>query len=234
MGNDFPYLSEQERFAFPSVEKATTEGVVAWGGNLSPGMLLSAYQQGLFPWFAPGEPILWWSPDPRYILFPAEVHVSQSMRKVLRKGGFSVTFDFDFHAVIRACGDVPRPGQNGTWITDDMLRAYRKLHDLGYAHSAEVWQGGRLVGGLYGVSLGRCFFGESMFSLVSNASKVALITLARSLEQAGFYFIDCQIYTPHLESMGARPIARKRFIAMLEDGLQLPTIKGSWHSLLNN
>jgi leucyl/phenylalanyl-tRNA--protein transferase len=191
-------------------------------------MLLSAYRQGIFPWFSPGEPVLWWSPDPRFVLFPSNLHVSRSMRKVLNRNRFRISFDTAFSQVIEECKNIYRKGQNGTWITDSMKTAYEKLHELGYAHSVEVWQGEVLAGGLYGVSLGACFFGESMFSRVSNSSKAALITLARKLEERGFLFIDCQVYSAHLERLGAENISRERFLELLEEGLCRPTLEGKW------
>jgi leucyl/phenylalanyl-tRNA--protein transferase len=228
MGTDFPYLDEEKEFRFPPATQSTPEGIVALGGNLSPGMLLSAYRQGIFPWFSPGEPVLWWSPDPRFVLFPSNLHVSRSMRKVLNRNRFRISFDTAFSQVIEECKNIYRKGQNGTWITDSMKTAYEKLHELGYAHSVEVWQGEVLAGGLYGVSLGACFFGESMFSRVSNSSKAALITLARKLEERGFLFIDCQVYSAHLERLGAENISRERFLELLEEGLCRPTLEGKW------
>lgn len=224
MRGKFPYLDEKSEFRFPPLEKATDEGIVAIGGNLSPGMLLSAYKQGIFPWYSRGEPILWWSPEPRFVLFPHELHVSKSMRKILEKGHFSVTFNRDFSQVIRICASIPRKDQDGTWITCEMVEAYEKLHHLGYAHSVEVWDGGELVGGLYGVSLGSCFFGESMFSRVSNGSKIALITMVQQLLPKGLSLVDCQIHTTHLENLGARFIRREYFLALVQDGIRRPSL----------
>ncbi len=230
---EFPYLEEHHFFHFPSVEKSSPEGIVAVGGNLSPGILISAYSQGIFPWFSEGDPILWWSPHPRCVLFPEDIHISKSMKKILKKGYFSFSFDRAFDRVIEGCRDTPRKGEKGTWLTREMVKAYKKLHSLGYAHSLEVWLEGKIAGGLYGVSLGGCFFGESMFSRVSNASKTALIVLAKTVEKLSFLFIDCQVYTPHLETMGAKMISRQKFLQLLSTGLEKPTIKGKWGQVLN-
>lgn len=216
---DFPYLDENERFDFPLPEKAKDRSIVCRGGNLSPGMLLSAYEQGIFPWYAEGEPLLWHSPDPRFVLFPEKLHVSQSMKKVLRRGDFTTAMDRDFPAVIRACAGVPRPGQNGTWITGDVVRAYTELHRLGWAHSAEAYSEGELSGGCYGIRLGNVFFGESMFAKRANSSKAAFLTLAKLLFEDGVVFIDCQVHTNHLESLGGEEIGRKDFLALLRDTL---------------
>lgn len=233
MSDDFPYLGEFDRFRFPHPSKATVEGIVAAGGNLSPGMLLSAYSQGIFPWFSDNDPILWWSPDPRFVLFPDSLHESKTMRKFLRRGGLKFSVDADFHSVLRECARAPRPGQDGTWITDEMEEAYMELHSLGYAHSVEAWDEGRLVGGLYGVSLGSIFFGESMFSHRSNASKAAFICFARRLRELDFDLIDSQVYTHHLETLGAHDISRDRYLEILGSALQRPTLKGSWRGLLD-
>jgi leucyl/phenylalanyl-tRNA--protein transferase len=216
---DFPYLGENGRFDFPPPEKAKDRSIVCWGGNLSPGMLLSAYEQGIFPWYAEGEPLLWHSPDPRFVLFPEKLHVSQSMKKLLRRGDFTMALDRDFPAVIRACSEVPRPGQDGTWITGDVVRAYTELHRLGWAHSAEAYSGGELSGGCYGIRLGSVFFGESMFARKANASKAAFLTLAELLFADGVAFIDCQVYTNHLASLGGEDINRKDFLALLRETL---------------
>lgn len=224
----FPYLGKDDYFEFPSVEEATSEGIVAVGGNLSPGMVLSAYRQGIFPWFSENDPILWWSPDPRFVLLPEELHISKSMKRIINKNIFTVTFDRAFSEVLLRCSKIERKGQDGTWITEDMLIAYNTLHEIGYAHSVETWQDDQLVGGLYGISLGKCFFGESMFSTVSNASKRALIHLRNFLAEKDFLFIDCQVYTPHLSSMGARDIPRSLFYSMLEEGLSYSDSPGTW------
>ncbi len=231
MGREFPYLGEHERFQFPPPDQATSEGILGVGGNLSPGMLISAYSQGVFPWFSPGDPILWWCPDPRFVLFPDRLHVSHSMRRALRRGEFSVTFDGDFESVIELCSAAPRRGQNGTWITPEMIKSYKELHLLGYAHSVEVWKEGRIAGGLYGVSLGSVFFGESMFAHVSNASKVGFIRLVEVLKREGFQLVDSQVHTQHLESLGAENIPRRRYLELLHAGLAQPNRKGNWGKL---
>jgi leucyl/phenylalanyl-tRNA--protein transferase len=198
---------------FPDPEAALTEpnGLLAIGGCLSPRRLISAYQQGIFPWFNPGDPIFWWSPDPRLILNPAEIHLSRSLRKVLRKREYKTSFDQAFEEVIYACA-ASRKGNPTTWITESMVEGYLALHSLGHAHSVEAWYDGHLAGGLYGVSIGRVFFGESMFYRRSNASKVAFAVLAQSLKRWNFSLIDCQIQNEHLLSLGAKEIPRKEFI----------------------
>lgn len=198
---------------FPPVAEALHQpnGLLAAGGDLSDARLLAAYERGIFPWFNEDEPVLWWSPDPRMVLYVDEVHVSRSLRKVIRGGRFEVTFDRAFRDVMVGCAE-PRPGQDGTWITGDMLEAYGRLAAAGHAHSVEVWQDGALVGGLYGVSLGRMFFGESMFSRRADASKVALVHLAWQLRAWGFPLVDCQMSTAHLASLGAREVPRARFL----------------------
>jgi leucyl/phenylalanyl-tRNA--protein transferase len=201
-----------DRLLFPDPELAEEDGLLAVGGDLSVERLLLAYQNGIFPWYSEDEPILWFSPHERFVLYPAELQVSKSMKKVLRSGLFTVTQNQCFNDVVLACSSVPREGQDGTWITGDMKAAYARLHQLGYAHSVEIWQDNNLVGGLYGVHSGDVFCGESMFSKVSNASKTALVWLC----QTGLYkLIDCQVHTDHLASMGARMISRKDYIAIL-------------------
>ena len=217
---DFPYLSERERFSFPDPLGAKHYSIIAWGGNLSPGMLLSAYEQGLFPWYCDDEPVIWHSPDPRFVLFPQKLHISASMKKVLRRGEFTITQDRDFAAVITSCAEKERPGQGGTWITQDMINAYIELHRLGWAHSAEAYFEGELAGGCYGVRMGNIFFGESMFSRKSNASKAAFLTLAQHLFAEGVRFIDSQAHTRHMESLGAEEISRAEYIALLRETLQ--------------
>jgi leucyl/phenylalanyl-tRNA--protein transferase len=201
---------------FPPVEETSSEGILAVGGDLSSERLLLAYRSGIFPWFEEDEPILWWSPEERMVLFFDDLKISKSMRNVLKKGEFNVTFNKDFKAVITNCQQVKRVGQNGTWITDDMINAYCKLHELGFAKSVEVWKNNELVGGLYGIDLGDVFCGESMFSKVSNASKVAFITLAQKLEKADYKLIDCQVHNSHLESLGCVEIDREEFMAILD------------------
>ncbi len=213
---------------FPPVSLAMESGLLAVGGDLSPYRLLEAYRQGIFPWYSPGEPILWWAPQPRFILFPQKIVSSRSMRQVLRQNRFSMTLDRHFEAVISACRKISRPTQEGTWITGEMEEAYCILHELGYAHSVETWRGQKLVGGLYGVSLGGCFFGESMFSQEKNASKAALIYLANLLGKLRFTLIDCQVYTPHLASLGGRFVSRETFCELIRKSLSLPTLRGNW------
>jgi leucyl/phenylalanyl-tRNA--protein transferase len=222
-----PIFQLGDEIIFPPVHLASPSGILAIGGDLSPGRLLEAYRQGIFPWYNDGDPIIWWSPDPRFVLFLDELKVSRSMKKVLRHQIFRVTYDYAFREVVTLC-QKPRRKQKGTWITQDMLEAYCFLHELGFAHSGEVWHRERLVGGIYGVCLGRCFFGESMFSLMSNASKTALIHLVSTLKRLGFEFLDCQVYTAHMESMGARHIPRSQFIELLDRGLQHDTLRGNW------
>jgi leucyl/phenylalanyl-tRNA--protein transferase len=214
---------------FPPVETALDEpnGLLAMGGDLSPARLLDAYRHGIFPWFNPGEPILWWSPDPRMVLVPGEVRVTRSLAKRLRNAGFELRVDTAFAEVMRACAE-PREGAGGTWISPAMIAAYTRLFDAGYAHSIETWRDGRLVGGLYGVAIGRVFYGESMFSREPDASKVALVRLARQLDRWGFGLIDCQMETPHLASLGARTLPRAAFAARLAELVNLPHMNGPW------
>jgi leucyl/phenylalanyl-tRNA--protein transferase len=193
-----------------------------------PERILDAYRQGIFPWFSAGEPILWWSPDPRMVLFPGEFRISRTLRRTLRAGNYEVRLDKAFPEVIRACAETPRPGQPGTWITREMQRAYRQLFELGIAHSVEVSIGEKLVGGLYGLAIGGMFYGESMFSRVSDASKIAAAHLARFLETQGFGMIDCQMNTPHLASLGAREIPRGDFIARLHALVAMDVQPGQW------
>ncbi len=210
-----PWLEGHE--PFPPLEMALLEpnGLLCAGADLSAQRLLDAYQRGVFPWYSSGEPILWWSPDPRMVLFPGDFRISRSLRRSLRSGRFTVKLDSAFPAVIRACAEAPRAGQDGTWITREMQRAYWRLFQLGFAHSVETWLDGELVGGLYGLAIGRMFYGESMFTRVSDASKVAAAHLARFLEEEGFGMIDCQMNTPYLASLGASEISRAVFIARL-------------------
>lgn len=215
---------------FPPCETAlhTPNGLLCAGGDLSPARLLAAYRRGIFPWFSPGEPILWWSPDPRMTLDPAAFRPSRSLRQRLRRGGYEVRLDYDFAAVIRACATIPRKGQHGTWITGEMQTAYLRLHTLGYAHSVETWIGGQLAGGLYGVALGGMFYGESMFARTTDASKIALAHLARYLRQRGDALIDCQMTTTHLASLGAREMSRSDFIARIRELSALDIPAGRW------
>lgn len=201
---------------FPPVSKASEDGFLAIGGDLSPERLVLAYKSGIFPWFEEGDPILWWSPNPRMVLFFEDLVVSKSMRNILNRYSFKVTFNHDFRGVISNCQKIKREGQHGTWITNDMIEAYCRLNELGIAKSVEVWQDDELVGGLYGVDLGNIFCGESMFSKVANASKVAFIHWSRHLEANNYKLLDCQIYNPHLESLGCREITRDHFIEILK------------------
>src|SRR5262245_58129265 len=214
---------------FPPVDHALIEpnGLLAAGGDLSPERLLDAYARGIFPWFSEDDPVLWWSPDPRMVLFPPEVHVSRSLRKTIRSGRLQVTLDRCFAQVMAGCA-APRPGQDGTWITDEMTAAYLQLFELGHAHSVEAWANGTLVGGLYGVTIGRMFFGESMFSRVPDASKVALVSLVRQIERWGFRCIDCQMSTGHLASLGAREIPRWLFLRLVRDLVGQAATPGAW------
>jgi len=208
------YLS-QELF-FPPVSEANYDGIVAVGGDLSPERLQLAYSSGIFPWFEDDDPILWWSPNPRMVLFLNELKVTKSMRNILNRDVFKVTFNKDFRGVISNCQRIKRDGQSGTWISNDMIDAYCNLHELGIAQSVEVWQNDELVGGLYGVDMGHIFCGESMFSNVSNASKVAFISLVNHLKVNNYQLLDCQVYNPHLESLGCREIKRDDFMKMLQ------------------
>jgi leucyl/phenylalanyl-tRNA--protein transferase len=225
-----PWLTEGE--PFPPVEEALTDpnGLLCAGGDLSPKRLLDAYRQGIFPWYSAGEPILWWSPNPRMVLFPAEFRVSRSLRRILRSARCEVSLDSDFASVVRACAETPRAGQAGTWITREMQRAYGRLFELGIAHSVETWRDGRLIGGLYGLAIGGIFYGESMFSRASDASKIAAAHLARFLEEEGFGMIDCQMSTPHLASLGAREIPRARFLSSLRNLVAANWQPGRWPS----
>ena len=211
--NTLHFLSDQ--LHFPEVESANAEGLLAAGGDLSPERLLLAYQNGIFPWFNEDSLILWWSPDPRMVLYPKEIKISKSMRKVLNSNQFTLTKNTCFEQVLQACAGVKREGQKGTWITNDMKEAYQNLHHEGFAKSYEVWENEKLVGGLYGVDLGHVFCGESMFSTVSNASKFAFIKMAQELDEKEYKLIDCQLYTNHLASLGAREIARNDFVKYL-------------------
>jgi len=214
-------------YSFPPLEAASPEGLLAVGGDLSSDRLLSAYRRGIFPWFSQGQPILWWSPDPRAVLYPAAMRVSRSLRRSLRKSEFSVTTDRVFSKVIARCARN-RKDQDGTWITQEMQDAYIALHRLGFAHSVETWQAGELVGGLYGVSIGKAFFGESMFSRVSDASKTALVGLAKVLTHSGYHFIDCQIRSAHLDSLGAQSISRAHFAQALKDAVVIDENPRLW------
>lgn len=227
-----------EALAFPPAEYADAEGLLAVGGDLRPERLILAYSQGIFPWpFGDSEddltlPMLWFSPDPRYILRPADAHASRSdqkqMRRLMRQNDIRISFDTSFEAIITACSQTKRPTQAGTWITDEIIEAYTRLHTLGFAHSVEVFDATDLIGGLYGVSLGNAFFGESMFSTVSGASKVAIFALIERLHTWGFSFIDCQVHTDHFTRWGAEPISRAQYLKLLHAALSAPTRRGNW------
>jgi len=223
-----PVYQLSDDLIFPSPYLASKEGLLAIGGDLSPKRLLLAYSNGIFPWYSEGEPILWWSPDPRLVLYPAELNVSRSLKKVLKQDIFKVTLDRAFQDVIAECARVRQENHEGTWIVDDMVQAYCRLHESGFAHSFEVWHDNRLAGGLYGVSLGKCFFGESMFTRITNASKVAMVALVEHLQQLNFDFIDCQITTAHLTRFGAREVSRANYLDELAEALKAATLKGKW------
>ncbi len=222
------YLLDDDPEAFPPPEKADRSGLLAVGGDLRPERLLHAYARGIFPWYSEGQPILWHSPNPRFVLEPAKLHVGRSLRKALKAGTYEVRWDTAFAEVIHACSQVPRPGQSGTWITDEMAQAYLTLHRLGFAHSVEAWAEGELRGGLYGVSLGAAFFGESMFARAPDASKVAFVTAVERFQGWGFHFIDCQVETEHLSRFGAEHWPRRRFLDALAQALREPTRRGAW------
>jgi len=229
--DDF-YLPELRRGAhnFPSARYASEEGLLAYGGDLNPNRVLKAYREGIFPWYSPEDPILWWSPNPRLVLFPQDFKVGKSFKRVLRNKGFEVKFDQNFEAVITHCGDVPRPGQEGTWLTQEMKEAYIELHNMGFAHSIETYYEGELVGGLYGLAMGRAFFGESMFSLMSNASRVSLFALSSICVEKSYDFIDCQVETPHLVKWGATLLDRDNYLDLLDLALEKNSDFGSWSS----
>ncbi|MCP9447374.1 MAG: leucyl/phenylalanyl-tRNA--protein transferase [Nitrospira sp.] len=216
-------------FRFPPVDHASPEGLLAVGGDLRPERLLEAYRRGIFPWYNEDQPILWWSPDPRAVLFPSKLHVPRRLNRTLRGGRFSITFDTQFRAVMEGCaGPRPQYPDGGTWITPEMITAYTQLHELGYAHSAEAWREGTLVGGIYGVAIGGAFFAESMFTSVDDASKAALVSLVRRLEAWNFRLIDCQQYSPHIRRFGAEEIPRRDFIALLSEAVKRPDRRGRW------
>ena len=225
-----PIFRLVEEPIFPPPDYADPSGLLAVGGDLSHERLLEAYRLGIFPWYSDDQPILWWSPDPRLVLDLNDFKISRSLRKTLKREVFQVTLDHAFEEVIRACAVVPREAQNGTWITNEMLKAYVNLHGLGYAHSVESWFGGKLAGGLYGVSLGKCFFGESMFHLKTDASKVALAILVEKLRSWDFHFIDSQMTTEHMLRLGAKELPRRIFLKRLQSALRYPTKRGRWRT----
>lgn len=224
------YLSEN-KLTFPPPFLADKTGLLAVGGDLSMQRLIKAYSEGIFPWYNEDEPILWWSPDPRLVLFPEELHIGRSLAKVIAKNIYDITVDRSFEEVITKCRDVHTETKSGTWLVDEMLDAYMLLHESGYAHSVEAWKDGDLVGGLYGVCLGKCFFGESMFSTSDNSSKVAFAVFTKWLAKIGFEMIDCQVATRYLSSFGAREITRKEFLGILDKIIVKPQIIGSWTSI---
>ncbi len=213
--SSFMYILTTNIF-FPPLETVDENGFLAIGGDLGPERLLEAYRNGIFPWYNEDDPICWWSPDPRFVLFPDQLHVSKSMKQVIRNNQFNFTTNSAFEQVIRACSTVKRKDANGTWISEEMIEAYCRLHKLDHALSAEAWHDDQLVGGLYGVKMGKCFFGESMFSIVTNASKFAFIKLVQQLQAEGIKLVDCQMHTNHLESLGAVMIPRRQFVEILK------------------
>jgi leucyl/phenylalanyl-tRNA--protein transferase len=223
-----PVFRIPDELVFPEAERADEDGLLGVGGDLSPERLLLAYRNGIFPWYREGEPILWWSPEPRCVLLPERLKISTSLRQALAKGGYEVRFDTCFDEVIRHCSETRRKGQRDTWITGEMQEAYVRLHLLGYAHSTEVFMDGQLAGGLYGVSIGRCYSGESMFHLRPEASKIALFHLVKRLQMWGYPLIDCQVTNRHLLSLGAEEMPRKDFLRFLRENRTKPGHEGSW------
>jgi leucyl/phenylalanyl-tRNA--protein transferase len=226
-----PVFQLADEIIFPPVELADADGLIAVGGDLSVERLVTAYTEGIFPWYSEGSPILWWSPDPRLILLPEELKVSRSLRQVIKKGEFTVTLDAAFDKVITSCSGVHKDRDGGTWITDEMVDAYCDLHDAGVAHSVESWYGDKLVGGLYGVSLGGAFFGESMFNVRSDASKIAFVKLVKHLLRWGYKLIDCQVTTRHLVTFGAREISRSEFMTLLSNAIEHPMPSAIWSDM---
>lgn len=226
-------LQNDPNSPFPAVSQAAIEpnGLLAWGGDLSPARLLNAYRHGIFPWYNEGQPILWWSPRPRTIIYPADIHISRRLKRRMRSGQFKISADQAFQDVVKNCA---QRREEGTWITLEMATAYEKLHQMGYAHSIEVWQDGVLAGGLYGLAIGKAFFAESMFSAANDASKVALVSLCGVLEEHDFAVIDCQLETPHLMSMGAVNISRKQYIQILQRAIATEPSTGSWQTWFRN
>lgn len=224
-----PVFSLNDSLAFPPPQLARSDGLLAVGGDLSPERLLLAYRLGIFPWYSPGEPLLWWAPDPRLVLFPEELRIPRRLARTIRQEKFRVTLDREFARVIHLCGETRR--ESGTWLDPPLIEAFCRLHALGYAHSVECYLDDELVGGLYGLALDRIFFGESMFSLVSDSSKVALAGLVATLKRRGFTAIDCQVRTDHLLSMGAREVSGGDFSRILQEGIQTITPQGSWAAI---
>lgn len=224
-----PFFRIPDQILFPDPNLAEDSGLLGVGGDLSVERLALAYQLGIFPWFNDDQPILWWSPDPRMVMRPEELHVGRSLAKRIRQRPYRITLDTDFEGVMRHCSTAERPDQDGTWITEDMIQAYTALHRVGHAHSVEAWQGDELVGGLYGVSFGAFFAGESMFARAADASKIAYVHLVRQLERWGVQLIDCQVHTEHLARFGAREIPRVEYLRLLRQATQLPGKTGPWH-----
>lgn len=226
-----PVFRLPDEIVFPSPELAGEDGLLAVGGDLSVERLLLAYSMGIFPWYSDDSPILWWSPDPRLVLNPGDLRVSRSLRQAIKKGKYRTTLDNAFEMVIRSCAESPRKDEAGTWITEDMIEAYCRLHEKGFAHSAESWAGDELAGGLYGVALGGVFYGESMFARKSDASKVAFVKLVQQLAEWKFRIIDCQVTTRHLVSLGAKEVSRSEFLKIMKKALKVQTPKGKWSGL---
>jgi leucyl/phenylalanyl-tRNA--protein transferase len=222
------YSLDQNYCGFPDPNHAQRDGLIAFGGDLSPKRILSAYSEGIFPWYSPGEPILWWSPDPRFVLFPQKFHISKSLSKTIRKANYIITMDQAFESVIQECAKIRIENGCGTWITNKMIQAYSKLYEMGYAHSVETWMDDQLAGGLYGLSLGRMFAGESMFFRKNNASKIAMVALVSFARSYNFDFIDCQLKTTHLKSLGAENIPRNVFLQLLKKTLEHDHLQGRW------
>jgi leucyl/phenylalanyl-tRNA---protein transferase len=217
---------------FPPAEKADEDGLIAVGGDFDPERLLQAYAAGIFPWFVESDIIYWFSPDPRLVLFPEDFHVQRSLQRLLATNRFTTKMDTRFHDVISRCASISRKNERGTWISEKFIEGYDRLHQLGFAHSFETYEGDQLVGGLYGISLGKAFFGESMFHNTSNASKIALVTLMNMMKDQGFYFVDCQTYSDHFTRMGAQSISRVEYLERLDQALKHPTMRGSWNQWL--
>lgn len=222
---------EDNNVQFPPARMTDESGILAVGGDLSPKRIIEAYASGVFPWFNPEDPLLWWSPDPRCVLFPENIKISKSMRQLFRRNTYKVTFDQDFAGVIKACKDIYRPDQGGTWITEEMEDAYNQLHKIGFMHSVEVWDNNELVGGLYGGAMNKAFFGESMFSKKSNASKYGFIMLCKNLIENDYEIIDCQMHTPHLESLGAEEIPRDAFLLYTDRNQQRNFNCTNWNKI---
>ncbi len=223
-----PIFLLSDEIKFPTPHLARKDGLLAVGGDLRRKRLLLAYSMGIFPWYSESEPILWWSPDPRLVLYPNDIKVSKTLKKIIEKDIFHITIDKAFNKVITSCASIRLQKNEGTWIVDDMIKSYCKLHESGFAHSVEAWHEGALAGGLYGVSLGRCFFGESMFTRISNASNVAFVFLVKYLKSMSFDMIDCQVITEHLIRFGACEMPRKQFLRELKQSLEAPTKRGRW------